>query len=158
MRDRALAAAFGGLVVSPKEPSSDAAVETVAVELPVRWTDGFPTTTTLTLERPFRPWALLLWGCGPETVIDTLAFDGSNELLGAMPGGAFEATVSYEEFARSCQPRPCDYPLVDAENIGAWMSLDLPTLAVGAVTSLGATGPLRHAVLIGSMVRSSERP
>lgn len=109
--------------------------------------------------RPFRPFALLLWGAKPDTFVRQLRIGWEAQLTRIVPGFEFEADVSWDEFRDLCIPRPCSLlPAIEPlREVGVFHRLDLATIETDMRVELTVEGPIEHAVLIGDVPRIEER-
>jgi hypothetical protein len=110
-------------------------------------------TIEVRVDRAFRPFALLVWGASPASLIRSLRASEEEQLTGAIPGHLFEPDLSFAEFARLLSPRHGMLSgLAPIGEIGHYMPLLLPTLS--PLNSLGVTldGPFGAVAFIGKML------
>ena len=105
--------------------------------------------------RPFQPFALLLWGAMSETFVRQITIGRELQLTGPLPGYEFEADIAFEEFEALLSDRADRFmPAIDRpSNIGMFQRWDFPAVAVGSRIELTVEGPFDRAVLLGLVPR-----
>ena len=102
--------------------------------------------------RPFKPWALLLWGARPSvTRIDSVITGEDEQLAGKVPGHVFECEIPLSEFRALCRDEDDGLSVVirDSRAIGQFFSFELPTISPFDPLRITLQGPLEAGVLLG---------
>lgn len=108
--------------------------------------------------RPFRPFALLVWGAQADTFIRQLRVGGEAQFDGPLPAFEFESDVSFDYFRALCIPRSdLLMPAIESlRDVGIFHRLHMPAIETNGGIELTLEGPLEHAALIGDVPRLSE--
>lgn len=117
-------------------------------------TDGYTARRQLTgkPQRPFVPFALLIWGARANSRIFELRVGLENQLLSALPAHLFEADIPWLEFLELLsRRRDGNHCLERLRPVGVFFQLDLPEVCLGSDIELELEGAIDHAVFIGKM-------
>lgn len=98
----------------------------------------------------FRPYALLLWGTGPDTFVRQLRVSWETALARPVPGSDFESDIPWTEFLGHCDPPDGFMPAVARpRELGVFRRLSLPAAMVAQSIEVTVEGPIEHAALVG---------
>jgi hypothetical protein len=102
--------------------------------------------------RRARPFALLTWGCRPESAIYSIAIEENEQLIQATPGGAFPCMLDYVEFCRLLDSRQDGHDAVRAVwRLFSFQGLMLDNIERGARLTIDLDGPFEHVVFLARM-------
>ncbi len=108
--------------------------------------------------RPFRPFALLVWGAKADTFIRQLRVAGEAQLTGPMPAFEFESDIAFDYFRCLCIARSdLLMPAIESlRDVGIFHRLHMPAIEADGRVELTLEGPLEHAALLGDVPRLRE--
>ncbi len=108
--------------------------------------------------RPFHPFALILWGTKGDTFVRQIRIGWQAQLTEPMGGWEFESDIDFEEFETLLVDRADRYmPAIDRlSELGMFHRWDFPVVRVDQRLELTVEGPFERAVFIGDVPRVSE--
>lgn len=103
-------------------------------------------------QRRCRPFALLTWGCRPESTIHSIFIGDEEQLLGPVPGGAFPCMLEYADFEPLLDRRADDHHAIRALwRLFSYQNIYLPHVELGGAFSIELEGPFEHIVFLTKM-------
>lgn len=109
-------------------------------------------TLSTRLSRPARPFAVLTWGCRPESTIHAIAVDEKNELVSSIAGTVFGSLLAEDEFERLLDRRPDGHDAVRALwRLFSYHPLAMSPVGVEQRLTVDIEGPFDHLVLLAKM-------
>lgn len=105
--------------------------------------------------RPFQPFALILWGTGPETFVRQMRIGYQAQFERPMPGFEFESDIPFEEFESLLVDRADRFmPAIERlSELGMFHRWDFPSVDAGQRIELTVEGPFERGVIVGFVPR-----
>lgn len=108
-------------------------------------------------QRPSRPFAILTWGCRPESTVHGVQIGMRQQLLRSMPGSWFSSLLSLEEFDGLCERRPDGHDAVRALwRLFGYERLEMERTEFGSTITLDVSGPFERLLLLAHMPEWTE--
>jgi hypothetical protein len=105
--------------------------------------------------RPFHPFALLLWGTKSDTFVRQIRVGSQPQLSSPLGGWEFESDIDFRDFESLLVDRADRYmPAIERlSELGMFHRWDFPIVAITERIEITVEGPFEHAVFIGDVPR-----